>query len=386
MGFTTHPVWRVGFRPFFLLACLAGMLLPPLWALIFAGVMAPPDSPVPPVQWHAHEMFYGFGWAMLAGFLLTASKNWVGIRGYHGAPLAYLAAAWLVDRTVMAFGGSWPGWLQAACSQLFIVAAAAMLMATLVRHRRSDSYDDNHFFLVALAAFPFAKALMLDAGHFQAGVAMTVALFRVAFLIMLERTLTQFMKNALQTEILRRPWLDTTIKSLALVLAAAPWLPRPLAIGGALLLALLLAGRLAFWQPQRALRRLDLGIMILGYAAIIAHLCLEAVDALVHPSWTGALTVHVFTLGVMGLIVPAMIVRIAKGHTGRKVVFEPADKAALWIMLGAFLVRVVAPQMLPGAYSAWITLAAAGWASAFAILAWRFAPYLLQPRIDGKEH
>ena len=129
MGFTTHPVWRVGFRPFFLLACLAGMLLPPLWALIFAGVMAPPDSPVPPVQWHAHEMFYGFGWAMLAGFLLTASKNWVGIRGYHGAPLAYLAAAWLVDRTVMAFGGSWPGWLQAACSQLFIVAAAAMLMA-----------------------------------------------------------------------------------------------------------------------------------------------------------------------------------------------------------------------------------------------------------------
>ncbi len=386
MGFAAHPVWRVGFRPFFLLACLSGMALPALWALIYTGTVPPPHSPLAPVQWHAHEMFYGFGWAMLAGFLLTASKNWVGIRGYHGMSLAFLAVAWLADRAAMALGAAWPVWLRTTCNQLFIVSAVVMLMATLIRHRRSDSYRDNAFFLLALAAFPLAKTLMLDADHFQAGVAMTVALFRVAFLIMLERTLTQFLKNALQVDILRRPWLDGTIKSLALALAVAPWLPRPLAAAGALLLAVLLAGRLTFWHPLRALRRLDLGIMILGYAAIVAHLCLEAVDALFSPPWTGALTVHVFTLGVMGLIVPAMIVRIAKGHTGRKVVFEPADKAALWIMLGAFLVRVVAPQMLPGAYSAWITLAAAGWASAFAILAWRFAPYLLQPRIDGKEH
>jgi uncharacterized protein involved in response to NO len=28
----------------------------------------------------------------------------------------------------------------------------------------------------------------------------------------------------------------------------------------------------------------------------------------------------------MGLIIPAMLIRIAKGHTGRKVVFEPATR------------------------------------------------------------
>jgi len=81
-----------------------------------------------------------------------------------------------------------------------------------------------------------------------------------------------------------------------------------------------------------------------------------------------------------------MIVRIAKGHTGRKVLFEPADKAALWIMIGAFVARVMAPQVLPGAYMTWVGLAACGWLAAFTILAWRFAPFLLQPRIDGKEH
>jgi hypothetical protein len=32
-------------------------------------------------------MFFGFGWAVLGGFLLTSTKNWVGVRGYHGTPL-----------------------------------------------------------------------------------------------------------------------------------------------------------------------------------------------------------------------------------------------------------------------------------------------------------
>jgi uncharacterized protein involved in response to NO len=38
----------------------------------------------------------------------------------------------------------------------------------------------------------------------------------------------------------------------------------------------------------------------------------------------------VFTLGAMGLIIPAMLIRISKGHTGRKVVFDRVDKLALW--------------------------------------------------------
>jgi uncharacterized protein involved in response to NO len=31
MSFTAHPLWLVGFRPFFALACLAGLSLPALW-------------------------------------------------------------------------------------------------------------------------------------------------------------------------------------------------------------------------------------------------------------------------------------------------------------------------------------------------------------------
>jgi uncharacterized protein involved in response to NO len=96
--------------------------------------------------------------------------------------------------------------------------------------------------------------------------------------------------------------------------------------------------------------------------------------------------VHLFSFGAMGLIVPAMITRISKGHTGRKAAFDALDKAVLWLMLAALAVRVLLPQLLPERYPLWIHLSATLWLAAFALLGWRVIPWLLQPRVDGKEH
>jgi uncharacterized protein involved in response to NO len=215
---------------------------------------------------------------------------------------------------------------------------------------------------------------------------MAIGLFRVAFLVMLERTLTQFMKSIFQVDILRHAMLDRVIKLLGLLLVGAALMPPPWAGWISLLLALLLAGRMFFWAPHLALRRLDLGIMYLGYMAIVLQLLLDFLGQVVPRPWVGSLSVHVFTLGAMGLIVPAMLIRIAKGHTGRKVVFDRFDKLALWLMIAAFALRVIAPQFVPSAYPLWILLAACGWFSGFAILAWRLIPFLLQARVDGREH
>lgn len=387
MSLVSQPLWHAGFRPFFALACLSGIVLPLLWALMFAGALEAPTAAFTASQWHAHEMFFGFGWAMLAGFLLTASKNWVKIRGYHGASLIFLVAAWCLERLGMAFGAGWPPALFQFSNQLFLVAVVAMLMWTLLRHRDSDGYRrDNVFFLLLLPLFPLAKFLLLDGHWSQAGQLMALGLFRLAFLIMLERTLTDFMKNVFQAAILRRPALDVSIKALALVLAFAGFMPPALQGGLAFLLAGLLVGRFAFWKPGLALRRLDIGIMYLGYLAIVLQLLVVAFEQLAGVVWVGSVTMHLFTFGAMGLIVPAMIVRISKGHTGRKVAFEAMDKAVLWLMIAALVLRVVAPQLAPGAYLLWVSLAAAGWALAFAILAWRVIPFLLAPRIDGREH
>ena len=89
MNLSMHPLWLVGFRPFFALACFSGLALPLLWVLIYRGLLPAPDTSFAAVQWHAHEMFFGFGWAVLGGFLLTATKNWVQVRGYHGGMAAF---------------------------------------------------------------------------------------------------------------------------------------------------------------------------------------------------------------------------------------------------------------------------------------------------------
>ncbi len=354
--------------------------------MLLTGALPAPSAAFSPTRWHAHEMFFGFGWAMLGGFLLTATKNWVQVRGYHGPALIFLASAWLFERIGMWFEGAWPPLLFRLSNNLFLAAIVAMLLWTLIRHRRTDSYRDNYYFLLALPAFLLAKNLLLSGEHFQAGWVMAMGLFRLAFLVMLERTLTQFMKGVFQASILRHATLDTGIKLLALALVPASLLPAPLAAGLDLLLALLLGVRFAGWKPQLALRRLDVGIMYLGYLGIVAQLLVDALDRLAQPAWTGAASVHVFTFGVMGLIIPAMIIRIGKGHTGRKVVFEPADKLVLHIMILGLLLRVVAPQLQPAAYMAWIYLSAACWFAGFSILAWRYIPFLVQPRADGKEH
>jgi uncharacterized protein involved in response to NO len=383
----THPLWLVGFRPFFALACLSGLSLPVVWILIFQGVLPAPAQRFSPVQWHAHEMFFGFGWAVLGGFLLTASKNWVGVRGYHGGTLMFLAAAWVFERVGMSFGADWPAPLFLLSNNLFLCSIVVLLLATLIRHRGTDSYRrDNIFFLIILPLFWIAKTLLLQPEHFHLGWSMTLGLFRVAFLVMFERTLSQFMRSAFAVEILRQPALDTAIKVLAALLVFGALFPAPLLTGLELLLAFLLLGRLAFWHPFKAFTRLEIGIMVLGYLAIVAQLLIDALPPPGKLGWVGTVSVHAFTFGTMGLVIPAMMIRIANGHTGRKVIFGRFEKAVLWIMIAALFLRLVGPQFAPEAYLRWLDLAATCWFVAFGLLAWRFIPQLAQARIDGREH
>ncbi len=387
MKFSEQPVWLVGFRPFFILACVSGMLFPVLWVLILSGRLLPPAMPFTTLQWHAHEMLYGFGWAVLAGFLLTATKNWVKIRGYHGRVLIVLTLLWTLERFAMWQAGALPPLLFALANNAFLAAMIVLLVGTLVRHRGEDSYRaENWAFIVILPAFLVAKHLVLSESFFAAGASIALALFRVAFLVMLARTLTQFMKNSFAVDILRNTLLDRSIVVLALVLVAEAFLPAPLKAGLALALAVLLSVRVAFWHPWLALRRLEIGIMYLGYGAIVAQLIIEALAYFRPIAWVGSVAVHVFAFGAMGLVIPAMLTRISNGHTGRKVHFAWPDKAALWIMMLAFVARIVLPQVAPAAYLRWIDVAAAGWLAAFALLAWRYLPFLLAPRVDGREH
>lgn len=392
----SHPLFLAGFRPFFLLALVAGFVYPILWALSFAGAMPLPSGGMEPMAWHAHEMFYGFGWAVLGGFLLTSSKNWVKIRGLHGGPLALAAALWCLERVAILFwGGFARNWQEASTAQgigflvlfnVFPIYMIAYLVWSLVRYHKQDFYPDNWIFVVALPVFVVAKSMMLVPTTMAVGEAMTVGLFRVAFVVMFERTITQFMKNGNNIDLLSNPWLDYGIKVLVLVAVFQLVLPLKLAVFVLWAAAALLFVRWLLWKPLVAFKRFSIGVMYVGYMGLVVHLAFAALD--LSGTWKaiGTISLHVFTFICMGLIIPSMIIRIAQGHTGRKPLFFTSDKIALWLMGAGAFSRLVLSQVWPAHYSLWISVAAVGWSACFLIVALRVAPFMWHARIDGKVH
>lgn len=380
-----HPLWSVGFRPLFTFAFVAGAGLPLLWIATFAGWITLPSAGLTPQQWHAHEMFYGFGWAVLGGFLLTASKNWVHVRGLHGAPLAAVCVLWLVERVAVVTlpAGSLA---MLVFANAYVAAAGGYVVWTLVRFRHQDTFKDNVFFVVGLPVFLLAKSLVLRPETFVTGYLMTLGLFRLAFAVMFERTITQFMKNAMGTEIFRSPFLDHSIKATVLASAFSPVMPTPAAAVVLALAGALLAVRFFLWKPLTAFRRFDVAVMYVGYAGLAIHLTMESMRSLGLFTGIGTLSLHVFTFTCMGLVVPSMMIRICQGHTGRRPLFTPSDRVALGLMGAGAVLRLVATQIWPSAYTTWIALAGLAWSACFVIVGWRLVPFLWRPRIDGKLH
>src|SRR5215475_6207251 len=75
-----------GFRPFFLAGATWAALGVLLWLPQYFGEATLPIA-FAPLDWHIHEMLYGYVAAVIAGFLLTAIPNWTGRLPVCGTPL-----------------------------------------------------------------------------------------------------------------------------------------------------------------------------------------------------------------------------------------------------------------------------------------------------------
>jgi uncharacterized protein involved in response to NO len=67
-------IFSYGFRPFFLGGAVWAALSVALWLPQYFGEMSLPTA-FTPLDWHIHEMIYGYVAAAVAGFLLTATPN-----------------------------------------------------------------------------------------------------------------------------------------------------------------------------------------------------------------------------------------------------------------------------------------------------------------------
>ncbi|ENY70575.1 Heme/copper membrane protein [Aeromonas diversa CDC 2478-85] len=382
------PLLRLGFRPFFLLGAGFSVLAMLLWWLQLTGHLALPALSNP-LWWHAHEMLFGFGSAIVAGFLLTAVQNWTGFPGVRGAPLGAIVTLWLVPRLLLPLLGN-DNWLLMACDLLWLPLAAFYLARPMVQVRQWR----NLFFVPLLLVLTLLNAsswwLGTDWLLTEKLLIATVLLFTTLIAVMGGRVIPFFTSRATQTPKAEPlPWLERIALSTLWLLMASwillpmTWLQQPqwAVLYGLAALAHLLrqsrwqwratAAHPLLWSLHLAYLFIPLGLAALGWWALGGPLSLSTAS-------------HFLSVGTMGGMILAMMARVSLGHTGRSLVVGKRMVLAFVLLLVAALLRAALPLLLPAQILVAWHGGAWGWILAYGLFVWCYLPILSTPRADGR--
>jgi uncharacterized protein involved in response to NO len=366
-GAAGSALFALGFRPLYLLAGAYAALGVPLWALQYAGWL-PGANP----SWHAHEMLFGYAFAVIAGFLLTAVRVWTSRPTVSGVPLAAIAALWLAARAVA------PASLQAAAAfdVAFAIAVAIGIGRPILATR-----NRNWFFILLVLALGAASVVFTLFPRQALAIGLDLVLFIIA--VMAGRVIPPFTNNAIAGAGARRdPRLENAALGSVLALLALDMtgFETPAAVV-ALAAAVLHGWRLWLWAPLATRGRPILWILHLSYAWVVVHLALRGLAGfgLAPP----VLATHALTVGAVGGLTIGMMTRTARGHTARPLTVGQWEIAAYVLVQLAAAARVLLPVVLPDAYVALVVVSGVLWSVAFAVFTIVYIPILARPRLDG---
>lgn len=377
-----HPFLALGFRPFYLLAAALAAISVPVWLLRYFGYL--PQLVHIDLNWHVHEMVFGFAIAIIIGFLFTAGRNWTGLWTPRGRHLGLLALLWVAGRVAMLVSP-----LLAAVIDLAFLPLAAWPMYRVLK--RSGNRR-NMFLIGLLALLTLANAVYHGAANGWLPIATLVPLEAAILVIVLiesviaGRIVPNFTANALPgvkpvTDPIRDKLIIATTALACLAWAAQmpPMLVASLALAAAVSQVLRLAG----WRSFATLHNPLLWILHVSCAWIPAGFALLGLAAV--GVVTNSAAFHVLGIGAIGGLILGMITRTTLGHTGRMLKSGPME---VW-MYGLIQIGVVtrfAAAVDGGALrNVMLVIAAACWGTAFVLYLVKYAPYLMAARIDGKE-
>jgi uncharacterized protein involved in response to NO len=377
-----YALWQLGLRPFYLLASGFAALSILLWVCQYTGLL--PVAFLQTPARHGHEMLFGYTMAVVAGFLLTAVRNWTGQPTPTGAALLALAALWVAGRVAVLTPFATAA---AAVNAAFPLALAVAIGVPLVRSRNRR----NYFFVALLLLLALAAASWhlshLAVFRWPERASLQVGLDVVLFImaVMGGRVIPMFTSNGIPgVRATRRPRVEQGALGAVLALLAADLLlvPAPVVAALALFGAFTHAVRLWLWQPWRTFGTPLVWVLHAAYGWIVVHLVLRGLAAIGIVSWL--LAVHALTIGAIGGMTIGMMTRTARGHTGRPLTAGRAEIACYVLVALAAAIRVFGGMLLPGDYAATVVVSGVCWCVAFALYFVRYWPVLSRTRIDGK--
>ena len=375
-------LWQLGFRPFYLLAAIFAAISVGVWTAQFAGILPWVGQSGP--SWHGHEMIFGYALAVIAGFLFGIVRNWTQRPTPTGAALVLIVALWLAGRLLACT--PW-GAATALANIAFMTAVAIGVAVPLWQARSRQNYLFIGLLALVLAALVLFHLSALDWITLPAWVGLQAGLDGILLVIaaVAGRVVPIYANNAVPGARARR---SQNVERLAmgslfvLLVADLLALPAIVLIAALIATALVHAWRLRLWDCRSALRVPLLWVLYLAYAWIPVHLVLRALH---EADWVARpLAVHAFTIGTIGGMTMAMMIRTARAWTGRALTADAADVACCVLLAAAAVLRVFWPLLAPAQQVDATVYSGVLWSAAFLLFAVRHAPALLRPRPDGR--
>jgi len=378
----SFALWNLGFRPFYLLAGLFATLSIPLWIAQYAGWPGAGAIVAGPL-WHAHEMLFGYAFAVIVGFLFTAGRNWTNQPTPTGRTLIAIATLWVAAR-ILVFT---PFSLAAATfDTAFALAAAAGIAVPLLRSRNRR----NYFFVALLLgmglanlAFYLGMAGVLDL-PLRLGLRVGLDIVLLIMVVMGGRVIPMFTMNGVPgATCTRLPWIErlAPVSVAALLTADLFAAPAMIIVPTTAAAAAIHGLRLGLWRPWRTLNTPIVWILHAAYAWIVLALALRAFAALdLVPS---SAATHALTVGAIGGMTLGMMTRTALGHTARPLKTGKAEILCYATIQLAAVTRVFVPLAFPIVYLQAIIGSGLLWSLAFGVFTFRYWPILTRPRLDG---
>ncbi len=377
------PLLSYGFRPFFLSAGLFAVIAMAGWIAALAGGWDI-GGDYGALNWHAHEMLFGYTSAALAGYMLTAIPNWTGRLPVSGPQLLGLVALWLAGRIALL----WPGPLgpvgAAVLDSVFLPTLATVAAIEILAGRNWKNLKILAGLVgLSLANAGFHVSVILDGGAAEASRA-GVAIYIMLIAIIGGRIVPSFTRNWLVkagANAVPVPLGAFDVVSLSVLLAAlAAWVAFPvhlLTAGLLLVAAILQAVRLACWRGWLTLDEPLLLALHVAYAFVPIGVAAVAASAI---GWLAqASALHLLTVGAIGGMTLAIMTRASLGHTGRPLTATPQTSFCYLSLLLAAVTRPFA-ELIGAQYHLLLSLAGIGWIVAFGLFVLEYGPMLLAPR------
>jgi uncharacterized protein involved in response to NO len=385
-----------GFRPFFLFACIFAALSMGAW-LTWIGLHAMnaqvlrPTIAVPPHEWHAHEMLFGYSLAVITGFFLTAIPNWTGAKPVNGLTLVILSGVWLAGRVAIWFSAYLPAALVAVIDLAFIP-----LLLVLVAKALFKRWAPRNFVFIPILTLLFIANLLAHAEWMElmddvSGIAYRLALGTVILLITIigGRVVPAFTTNALRRLGHERlPASHKVVDILSVASVGAIIVVDLIApygtVAGAItaLAALANAMRLAGWRGLQTLGEPIVWVLHLAYAWLVVGLGFKA--AAYFDLLSEATAIHALTVGAVGSMTLAVMTRASLGHTGRALQIAPPITFAFVLISLSAILRVAVPAWAPQFYNEAMVIAGGLWMLAYIIVLVIFWPILTLPRNSAR--